>query len=48
VKFCAEVSTILRVKDPLAAVWPFLGIVAEVSAYSIYCIAARARFVGWD
>jgi len=27
---CQEVETILRVKDPLAAVWPFIGIVAEV------------------
>jgi len=25
-----EMETILRVKDPLAAVWPFCGIVAEV------------------
>ena len=29
-KECDEVETILRVKDPLAAVWPFCGIVAEV------------------
>jgi len=29
-KECSEVETILRVKDPLAAVWPFIGIVAEV------------------
>eukprot|EP00092_Neocalanus_flemingeri_P078701 GFUD01097943.1.p1 GENE.GFUD01097943.1~~GFUD01097943.1.p1 ORF type:complete len:304 (+),score=80.61 GFUD01097943.1:49-960(+) len=29
-KECDEVETILRVKDPLAAVWPFVGIVVEV------------------
>ena len=29
-KECDETQTIVRVKDPLAAVWPFIGIVAEV------------------
>jgi len=29
-KHCARTETILRVKDPLAAVWPFCGIVVEV------------------
>ena len=30
-KHCDSTETILRVKDPLAAVWPFCGIVVEVS-----------------
>jgi len=29
-KHCDQTETILRVKDPLAAVWPFCGIVVEV------------------
>jgi len=29
-KECTEVETLLRVKDPLAALWPFAGIVIEV------------------
>merc|ERR1712203_1179988 len=29
-KHCDRTETILRVKDPLAAVWPFCGIVVEV------------------
>ena len=29
-KHCDSTETILRVKDPLAAVWPFCGIVVEV------------------
>ena len=29
-KECDETQTLLRVKDPLAALYPFIGIVAEV------------------
>ena len=29
-KHCDQTETIMRVKDPLAAVWPFCGIVVEV------------------
>ena len=29
-KECDESEVILRVKDPMAALWPFIGIVAEV------------------
>ena len=30
-KDCDETHTLLRVKDPLAALYPFVGIVVEVS-----------------
>ena len=35
-KHCDQTETILRVKDPLAAVWPFCGIVVEVCL--LHCV----------
>ena len=32
-KHCDQTETIMRVKDPLAAVWPFCGIVVEVELF---------------
>merc|ERR1711994_440889 len=33
-KECDESEVILRVKDPMAALWPFIGIVTEVRYFS--------------
>ena len=30
-KECDQLQVLIRVKDPLAALWPFVGIVIEVS-----------------
>ena len=35
-KHCDRTETILRVKDPLAAVWPFCGIVVEVLSTLVF------------
>jgi hypothetical protein len=42
-KECDEVETILRVKDPLAAVYPFIGIVAEVIVLCIIIFFCERR-----
>lgn len=40
---CEEVSTLLRVKDPLAAIWPFIGIVAEVVSLCLVIFFCERR-----
>merc|ERR1712037_1015440 len=42
-KHCDRTETILRVKDPLAAVWPFCGIVVEVILLCVIIFSARRR-----
>jgi len=45
-KHCDKVETILRVKDPLAAVWPFCGIVVEVVILCIIIFFCEKRKSG--
>lgn len=40
---CFETHTLLRVKDPLAAVWPFIGIVIEVVLLCIIIFFCERR-----
>lgn len=42
-KECAEMETLLRVKDPLAALWPFAGIVIEVVLLCIIIFFCEKR-----
>jgi len=42
-KECAEIETLLRVKDPLAALWPFAGIVIEVVLLCIIIFFCEKR-----
>jgi len=44
--FCGETETLLRVKDPLAAIWPFIGIVAEVVILCIVIFFCERRREG--
>lgn len=49
--FCDQIETILRVKDPLAAIYPFLGIVAEVIILCViifFCERRREANKGVD
>lgn len=41
--FCEEVFIILRVKDPLAALWPFIGIVIEVIVLCLVIFICERR-----
>lgn len=41
--YCEESETILRVKDPLAALWPFIGIVAEVIVLCLVIFICEKR-----
>jgi hypothetical protein len=44
--FCGETEALLRVKDPLAAIWPFIGIVAEVVILCIVIFFCERRREG--
>jgi len=41
--FCDETESLLRVKDPLAALWPFVGIVAEVVVLCLVIFICERR-----
>jgi len=41
--FCEEGETIMRVKDPLAAIWPFAGIVIEVVVLCLVIFICERR-----
>jgi len=47
-KECAEMETLLRVKDPLAALWPFAGIVIEVVLLCIIIFFCERRKTAAD
>lgn len=45
-KHCDRTDTVLRVKDPLAAVWPFCGIVVEVILLCVIIFFCEKRKTG--
>ena len=46
-KHCDQTETIMRVKDPLAAVWPFCGIVVEVELFISSPFSLNFFSAGW-
>lgn len=45
---CSETVSFVRVKDKLAALWPFLGIVAEVIFLSVFILIVEKRRANKD